>query len=65
MTLHAGLVNPTCLQSFRVQYCLVCELRCFKEEEDDEEFWDLWESRQFLFNPFPMHVYLHDFWSVV
>ena len=27
MTLHAGLANPTCLQSFMVWYCSVCELR--------------------------------------
>ena len=27
MTLHAGLANPTYLQSFMVWYCSVCELR--------------------------------------
>ena len=27
MTLHAGLANPTCLQSFTVWYCSVYELR--------------------------------------
>ena len=27
MTLHALLVNPTCLQSLRVWYCSVCEIR--------------------------------------
>ena len=27
MTLHAGLANPTCLQSFMIWYCSVCELR--------------------------------------
>ena len=27
LTLHTGLANPTCLQSFRVRYCSVCELR--------------------------------------
>ena len=27
MTLHAGLANPTCLQSFMVWYCSVYELR--------------------------------------
>ena len=27
MTLHAGLANPTSLQSFMVWYCSVCELR--------------------------------------
>ena len=26
MTLHAGLANPTCLQSFTVWYCSVYEL---------------------------------------
>ena len=56
MTLHA-----TCLQSFMVWDCSVCELRClnFKEEgegEGDEEFWCLWENMHFLFNPFPMHL---------
>ena len=25
--LHVGLANPTCLQSFMVLYCSVCELR--------------------------------------
>ena len=52
-TLHAGLANPTCLQSLMVWYCSVCELR---ESNSDEEFWYL---RHFLFNTFPMYlVYL-------
>ena len=28
----------------------------FKEEEE-EEFWCQWETRHFLFNPFPMHEF--------
>ena len=31
VTLQALLVNPTCLQSLRVWYCSVCELRCLTE----------------------------------
>ena len=49
MTLHAGLANPTSLQSFMVWYCSVCEEE-EEGEEEDEKFWDLWENRHFLFN---------------
>ena len=31
MTLHAGLANPTCLQSFMVRDCSVCELLCLNQ----------------------------------
>ena len=33
MTLHAGLANPTCLQSFMIWYCLVSELRCLNSKK--------------------------------
>ena len=59
MTLHTGLADPTCLQSFMVWYCSVCELRCLnskkKKEKKMKNFGALWENRHFLFNPFPMH----------
>ena len=39
MTLHAGLANPTSLQSFMVWYCSVCEEGEEEgEEEEDEKF---------------------------
>ena len=34
MTLHAGLVNPTCLQSFTVWYCSVYELCCLNSKKE-------------------------------
>ena len=34
MTLHAGLANPTCLQSFMIWYCSVCVLRCLNSEKE-------------------------------
>ena len=37
MTLHAGLVNPTCLQSLMVWYCSVCELRCLNSKEEKKK----------------------------
>ena len=37
MTLHAGLANPTCLQSFMVWYCSVCELRCLNSKKEKEK----------------------------
>ena len=49
MMLHTRLVNPTCLQSFMVWYCAVCELRCLDSRRR-------WENRHFLFNPIPMDV---------
>ena len=61
MTLHAGLANPTCLQSFMIWYCLVSELRCLnskkKKKEKKMKNCGLWENRHFLFNPFPMHEF--------
>ena len=33
MTLHAGLANPTCLQSFTIWYCSVCESNSKKKKE--------------------------------
>ena len=61
LTLHAGLANPTCLQSFMIWYCLVSELRCLnskkKKKEKKMKNWCLWENRHFLFNPFPMHEF--------
>ena len=37
MTLHAGLANPTILQSFMVWYCSVCELRCLNSKKEKKE----------------------------
>ena len=53
MTLHAGLANPTCLQSW---CCSVCELReSNSKKEKKGEFWFLLENRHFLLilTPFP------------
>ena len=41
MAFHAGLANPTCLQSLMVWYCSVCELResnSKKEQEKEKTF---------------------------
>ena len=37
MTLYAGLANPTCLQSFMVWYCSVCELRCLNSKKEKKK----------------------------
>ena len=37
MTLHAGLVNPTSLQSFMVWYCSVAESNSKKKKKKKEE----------------------------
>ena len=37
MTLHAGLANPTSLQSFMVWYCSVCELRESNSKKEEEK----------------------------
>ena len=60
MTLHAGLANPTSLQSFMVWYCSVCELRMSnskkkKKEKNIGAFGRIY--RHFPFNPFPMHEF--------
>ena len=50
--------EPHMSASFRVCYCSVCELcelNPWKKEKNN--FGCLWESRHFLFNPFPMHVF--------
>ena len=52
MTLHAGLVNPTWLQSFRV-----CELRCFNSKKKEKNFGRI---GIFYLTSFPS-IYLHDF----
>ena len=54
MMLHAGLANPTCLQSFMVWYCSVCCLNSKKEKKKMKE------NRHFLLTPFPC-TNLHDF----
>ena len=36
MTLHAGLENPTSLQSFMVWYCSVCELHCLNSKKKEK-----------------------------
>ena len=61
MTLHAGLANPTCLQSFMVWYCLVYELRESNSKEgEDEEFWC--QIGIFYLTSFPC-TNLHDFFG--
>ena len=37
MTLHARLANPTCLQSFMVWYCSVCELHESNSKKEKKE----------------------------
>ena len=37
MTLHAGLANPTCLQSFMIWYCSVCELHESNSKKKEKE----------------------------
>ena len=37
MTLHTGLANPTCLQSFMVWYCSVCELRESNSKKEEKK----------------------------
>ena len=37
LTLHAGLANPTCMQSFMVWYCLVYELRESNSKKNKEK----------------------------
>ena len=63
-TLHAGLANPTCLQSFMVWYCSVCELRCLnskKKKEKMKNFGAYGRIGIFYLTPFPC-TNLHVFW---
>ena len=48
MTLHAGLVNPTCLESFRVRYCSGCELHCLNPNKKGRVLVPM-EDTHFLF----------------
>ena len=66
MTLHAGLANPTCLQSFMVWYCSVCELRESNSKKKKEKmkmknFGAYGRIGIFYLTPFPC-TNLHDFW---
>ena len=58
MTLHAGLANPTCLQSFMIWYCLVSELRCLNSKNCGA----YGRIGIFCLTPFPC-TNLHDFWA--
>ena len=63
MTLHAGLANPTCLQSFMVWYCSVCELRCLnskKKKKKMKNFGAYGRIGIFYLTPFPC-TNLHEF----
>ena len=68
MTLHAGLANPTCLQSFMIWYCLVSELRCLnskkkkKKEKKMKNCGAYGRIGIFYLTPFPC-TNLHDFWA--
>ena len=63
MTLHAGLANPTCLQSFMVWYCSVYELResNSKKQKKMKNFGAYGRIGIFYLTPFPC-TNLHDFW---
>ena len=69
MTLHAGLANPTCLRSFMVWYCSVCELRESnskkkkkkKEKKKMKNFGAYGRIGIFCLASFPC-TNLHDFW---
>ena len=63
MTLHAGLANPTCLQSLMVWYCSVCELRCLnsKKEKKTKKMKNFGAYGIFYLTPFPC-TNLHEFW---
>ena len=64
MTLHAGLENPTSLQSFVVWYCSVCELRESnskkKEKKKMKNCGAYGRIGIFYLTPFPC-LYFHDF----
>ena len=67
MTLHAGLVNPTCLQSFMIWYCSVCELRESNSKKKEKKkkkkkmknFGAYGRIGIFYLTPFPC-LYLHN-----
>ena len=63
--MHAGLANPTCLQSFTVCYCSVYELRCLnsKKEKKKKKMKNFGAYRRigiFYLTPFPC-TNVHDF----
>ena len=61
MTLHAGLANPTCLQSFMIWYCSVCELReSNSKKKKMKNFGAYGRIGIFYLTPFPC-LYLHNF----
>ena len=64
MTLHAGLANPTCLQSFTVWYCSVYELRESnskkKEKKEKKKMKNFGAYGRIYLTPFPC-TNLHDF----
>ena len=64
MTLHAGLANPTSLQSSMVWYCSVCELRESnskkKEKKKKKNCGTYGRIGIFYLTPFPC-TDLHDF----
>ena len=61
MTLHAGLANPTSLQSFMVWYCSVCELReSNSKKKKKKNFGTYGRIGIFYLTPFP-YTNLHDF----
>ena len=65
MTLHAGLVNPTCLQSFMIWYYSVCELRESNEKKKKKKkkmknFGAYGRIGIFYLTPFPC-LFLHNF----
>ena len=62
MTLHAGLANPTCLQSFTVWYCSVYELcESNSKKKEKKNFGAYGRIGIFYLTPFPC-TNLHDFW---
>ena len=66
MMLHAGLANPTCLQSFMVWYCSVCELHCLnsKKEKKMKNFGTYRKIGIFYKHLSHARIYMI-FWSVV
>ena len=63
MTLHAGLANPTCLQSFTDWYCSVYELRESNSRKEKKKMKNFGAYRRigiFYLTPFPF-TNLHDF----
>ena len=61
MTLHAGLANPTCLQSLMVWYCSVCELRCLNSKKKEKKMKNFGAYGRIDIFPFPC-TNLHEFW---